>query len=344
MHPEWGTFLRNLGARRDDRGNLHFGNPRREQQAAANQNIVADLSHQSLLQASGHDVASFLQGQLTNDITQITENRAQLSAYCNAQGRMLALFRIFLRDQTYVLQLPATLCERIVERLRLYILRAKVDVKTDDRWVSVGLSGPGVVASLSDQFATVPQTNDDCHTSDGVTILRIAGPHPRFQIIADIDAAKKLWTDLAASATPVGASAWAWLDIVAGIPTIYPQTFETFLPQMANLDLLQGVSFDKGCYSGQEIIARVHYLGKLKQRMYRAHVQGAHIPAPGEPLYAAETCDQPVGTVVDGQLSPTGGHDLLAVIQLARAEAGPVRLGSATGPALTIESLPYALS
>jgi folate-binding protein YgfZ len=344
MHPEWGKFLKNLGARRDDAGTLHFGNPRREQQAAANQNIVADLSHQSLIQASGRDATSFLQGQLTNDISQITENRTQLSAYCNAQGRMLALFRIFLRDQSYVLQLPATLCERIVERLRLYILRAKVDVQTDDRSVSVGLSGPGVTACLSKQIATVPQTNGECHTSNGVTVLRIAGPHPRFQIIADIDAAKKLWSDLAASATSVGASAWAWLDIVAGVPTIYPQTFEAFLPQMANLDLLQGVSFDKGCYSGQEIIARVRYLGKVKQRMYRAHVQDAHIPAPGAPLYAADTRDQPVGTVVDAQLSPTEGYDLLAVIQLARAEAGPVCLADATGPALTIEPLPYALS
>lgn len=343
MQPEWDTFLRNLGAQRDDADILHFGNPRREQQAAARQNIVADLSHQSLIRVSGDDAASFLQGQLTNDITQITENRAQLSAYCNAQGRMLTLFRIFLRDHAYVLQLPVTLCERIVERLRLYILRAKVDLQADERWVSVGLSGPDATASLSRQIGALPQTEDDCHTSDGMTVLRIAGPYPRFQIIADIDVAKNLWTQLVASATPVGASAWAWLDIVAGIPTIHPQTFEAFLPQMANLDLLQGVSFNKGCYTGQEIIARVHYLGKLKQRMYRAHVQGTRAPAPGEPLYAADTHDQPVGTVVDAQLSPTGGYDLLAVIQLACVEAGPACLAGATGPALTIEPLPYAL-
>ncbi|MDX1489545.1 MAG: hypothetical protein R3268_15155, partial [Acidiferrobacterales bacterium] len=250
----------------------------------------------------------------------------------------------FLRDHAYVLQLPVTLRERILERLRLYILRAKVDIQADDRWVSVGFSGPDATASLSKHIGPMPQTNDDCHTSDGLTILRLAGPHSRFQIIADIGAAKKLWTDLAASATPVGASAWAWLDIVAGIPTIYPQTFEAFLPHMANLDLLQGVSFDKGCYSGQEIIARVHYLGKLKQRMYRAHVQTAHTPAPGDSLYAADMHDQPVGTVVDAQLSPTVGYDLLAVIQLARVEAGPVCLGNATGPPLTIEPLPYAPS
>lgn len=344
MQPAWDTFLKNLGARPDDEGTLRFGNPRAEQQAAASQNIISDLSNQSLIQASGDDAASFLQGQLTNDITQITENRAQLSAYCNAQGRMLTLLRILLRDHTYVLQLPATLCERILERLRLYILRAKVDLQADERWVSVGLSGPDVTASLSRQIGTVPQTNDDCHTSNGVTVLRLAGPYPRFQVIANIDAAKQLWAQLAASATPVGASAWAWLDIVAGIPTIYPQTFEAFLPQMANLDVLQGVSFDKGCYSGQEIIARVRYLGKLKQRMYRAHVQAARSPAPGELLYTADTRDPPVGTVVDAQLAPTEGYDLLAVIQLARVEAGPVCLADATGPALTIEPLPYALS
>lgn len=344
MHPEWGLFLENLGARRDDTGTLHFGNPRPEQQAAASQNIIADLSHQSLIRASGDDVTSFLQGQLTNDITQVTENRAQLSAYCNAQGRMLTVFRIFLRGQTYMLQLPATLCERILARLRLYILRAKVDLQADDRSVSIGLSGPDAIASLNSHIGAVPQTIDDCHTSDGVTVLRLAGPHPRFQIITGIDAAKKLWTHLVASAMPVGANAWAWLDIAAGIPTIYPQTCEAFVPQMANLDLLQGISFDKGCYSGQEIIARVRYLGKLKQRMCRAHVRAAHAPAPGEPLYAADVPNQPVGTVVDAQLSPTGGYDLLAVVKLASVEAGPVCLAGATGAALTIESLPYALS
>ena len=343
MHPAWDTFLKNLGARPDAEGTLHFGNPRAEQHAAASQNVIADLSHLSLIRASGDDAASFLQGQFTNDVTQITEDRGQLSAYCNAQGRMLTVFRIFLRDHAYLLQLPATLRERILERLRLYVLRAKVELQADDRWVSIGLSGPDAIASLSEQIGSVPQTTDGCNTRNGVTVLRIAGPYPRFQIVADIDTAIKLWTHLVASASPVSASAWAWLDIVTGIPTIYPQTFEAFLPQMANLDLLQGVSFDKGCYSGQEIVARVRYLGKLKQRMFRAHVRAAHTPAPGDPLYAPDTGDQPVGTIVDAQFSPNGDYDLLAVIQLTSAEAGPVCLAGATSPALTIEPLPYAL-
>ncbi len=242
-----------------------------------------------------------------------------------------------------MLQLPEALRERILQRLRLYVLRAKVDLQADDHWVSIGLSGPDAFASLSSYVRAVPQTIDDCHTCDEVTVLRLAGPYPRFQIITDIDSAKKLWTDLIPSATPVAANAWAWLDIAAGVPTIYPQTCEAFVPQMANLDLLHGISFDKGCYSGQEIIARVRYLGKLKQRMYRAHVRAAQAPKAGEPLFAPDRPNQPVGTVVDAQLSPTGGYDLLAVVQLASVEAGPVALAGANGPVLTLSSLPYAL-
>lgn len=142
----------------------------------------------------------------------------------------------------------------------------------------------------------------------------------------------------------MGARCWAWLDIMAGIPTVYPQTSERFLPQAANLDLLGGINFRKGCYTGQEIIARLRYLGKLKQRMYRAHADTERVPEPGANLYGASAGAQAVGTVVDAQPSPQGGCDLLAVAYIDSVQGEALRLSEPVGPELALQPLPYALA
>ncbi len=130
---------------------------------------------------------------------------------------------------------------------------------------------------------------------------------------------------------------WAWLDIMAGIPSVHPGTNEEFVPQMANLEVVGGVNFKKGCYPGQEIVARMQYLGKLKQRMYRAHFAGEVAPRPGDAIYAPDFPGQSAGTVVEAQPSPDGGYDLLAVIQISSADAGELHFGSETGPRLTLQ-------
>jgi folate-binding protein YgfZ len=130
---------------------------------------------------------------------------------------------------------------------------------------------------------------------------------------------------------------------MAGIPTLFPPTVEAFVPQMANLDLIGGISFEKGCYPGQEIIARTHYRGRLKQRMYRGHVQNPVPPQPGDALYAPNLPGQTAGTIVDAQPSPHGGYDLLAVIQISSVEQGELHLESIEGARVKIEELPYPL-
>ena len=137
---------------------------------------------------------------------------------------------------------------------------------------------------------------------------------------------------------------WDWLDIRAGIPVVGPATQEAFVPQMANLDLIGGVSFTKGCYPGQEIVARMHYRGTLKQRMYLANVGGTQLPQPGDKLFSPEFGEQACGTIVNGAPSPEGGQDVLAVIQIASAEKGAVHWKSPNGPALKFMQLPYPLS
>ncbi|MFQ5936318.1 MAG: YgfZ/GcvT domain-containing protein, partial [Acidiferrobacterales bacterium] len=208
----------------------------------------------------------------------------------------------------------------------------------------LGFAGPNADAILRAQLGVAPEANDGCINKNGVTVLRLPSTVPRFQVIADCLNAEKLWRDTADSVTPVGVSPWSWLDIIAGVPTIYPSTCEAFLPQTVNLDLLGGVSFEKGCYSGQEIIARLHYLGGPKQRMYRAHVRAAQTPAPGDPIYAPDPRDRSVGTVVDARPSTEQGHDILAAINVVDVAAGSLSLRSRGESALTIMPLPYTLA
>ncbi len=142
----------------------------------------------------------------------------------------------------------------------------------------------------------------------------------------------------------VNADYWALLDVRAGIPTVYPETVEAFVPQMTNMQLVDGVSFTKGCYTGQEIVARMQYLGKLKRRMYLAHVDTAEPPKAGDPLFSPQNASgQGAGRVVDARPAPEGGYDLLAVAEIESAENGELHLVGDRGPLLQLQELPYSL-
>jgi len=142
-------------------------------------------------------------------------------------------------------------------------------------------------------------------------------------------------------AVPTGPQAWTWLDITAGVPRIDAATSEQFVPQMVNLELLSGVDFKKGCYPGQEIVARMHYLGRLKQRMYLANIEGAESPQPGDKLYSADMGDQASGMIVSAAPSPDGGSDVLAAIQIESVKGDAVHWKSLNGPRLRFSELPY---
>lgn len=343
MKPEWREFLLNRGAELTDGAVRTFGNPERELRIVTAGDVLADLSHTGLIAAYGEDTAAFLQGQVTSDVRAVSGARSQLSAYCSPKGRMLAAFRIFQRDETLYLSMPRASVEPTLKRLRMFVLRAKVTLEdASDSLVRIGYSGPGAEAELAEQLGSVPAAEHETLTVRGYTVVRIPGPHPRFEIFGELDAMKKLWTALDVRAAPVGGEHWHLLDVRAGLPVVYPETTDAFVPQMANLHLLEGVNFKKGCYTGQEVVARMQYLGKLKRRMYRAHVAAEPCPAPGTALFAAaSTSAQGVGKVVTAAPAPDGGCELLAVVEIASREAGEVRLGAADGPALSFLELPY---
>ena len=305
---------------------------------------IADLSHLGLIRVTGEDRRSFLQGQLTNDIHKVDAGHSQLSSYCSPKGRMLASFRIFERDGALYLMLPAERLEPVLKRLRMFVLRAQVTLEdASEELARVELAG----ACAPDLLPIEPPAEDNAVASlDGYTLIRVPGDRPRFQVIAEPALMQALWEEAVENgARPTDARAWALLDIRAGIPSVYDATAEAFVPQMANLQMVEGVSFTKGCYTGQEIVARMQYLGKLKRRMYRVRIDTDTAPQPGQELFAEGSASgQGTGKVVASAPSPEGGYEALVVVEIASAEGGEVRLGGPEGPRLEFLDLPYPLA
>ena len=345
MKSEWKDFLQNAGAEFIDDCIETFGNPERERRIAHTGDLFCDLSHFGIIAAYGEDATEFLQAQFTNDIKQVDEAHSQLSALCSPKGRMLSNFRIFRREQTYYLVLPYELLEAVLSRLRMYVLRSKVTLEdASDALMGIGANGNKMVDHLGDIAGNLPETVDESIEYKDYTIVRVAGVTPRFEIYGLLEAMKKLWQALDVHATPVGASLWELLNIQAGIPVITVRSIDAFVPQMANMQLINGVSFTKGCYPGQEIVARMHYLGKLKRRMYRIGFDTHEKPEPGTPLVTdTSTESQDIGTILSTQANPDGNFEALAVIQVNEAENSQLKLGDKKGPVVTVLDLPYSI-
>ncbi|MBK1673794.1 glycine cleavage system protein T [Ectothiorhodospira shaposhnikovii] len=345
MKPEWKAFLLDAGAEMDNDRVSHYGNPERERSVAVTGDVICDLSHQGLISAHGEEAAAFLQGQFTCDVGEVNSGHSRPGAWCTAKGRMVCTFRLFNRGDSFYLRLPREQVEAVLKRLSMYVLRAKVTLEdASGAFTPMGLSGPHAESLLGDALGgDIPTEVNTCTRHGGITIIRIPGHHPRFELYGDLESMQKLWQALNVHCAPVGAAQWALMDILAGIPNLYPATAEAFVPQMTNLHLLNGVSFRKGCYPGQEVVARMQYLGKLKRRMYLIHLPVETLPQPGDTLFdPAQPSDQPAGIIVDAQLHPDGGATALAVMQVVSAEAGEPRLGGAEGALVQVAPLPYA--
>lgn len=343
MINEWKAFLQNAGAEFDAGGVASYGNPPRELSIAITGNVFADLSHYGLIAVHGDDAGEFLQGQLTNDVRKVDPQHSQLSGLCNPKGRLLANFRIFRHGDSYYLCLPEDMIETVISRLRMFVLRSRVTLEeAGDTFVHLGLSGEDPQTELQAFAGPLPEEIGQVSARDSLIVIRVPGIYPSYEVFTTTDQAMSLWQKLNVRSAPVGAEAWRLLDIQAGIPMIGPQTREAFVPQMINLQLIDGVSFKKGCYTGQEIVARMQYLGKLKRRMYRAHVDANTAPLPGDELFCAADSEQSCGQLLSVAAHPDGHYALLVVAQISRAESGePLHLGGVDGPPLTLEALPY---
>ncbi len=340
MNSTWQNYLIEAGATFSLDGELHFSALQNELAAAQNSTILTDLSDFALIAASGVDAGSFLQGQFTNDINKISHERAQYSGYCSPKGRLLANFLVWQTGSDYFLQIPAEVAPSVQKRLSMFVLRAKVLLqdKSDD-YVRLGVAGSNAEAAACDIFPGGLAEDLAVRSKDELTLIRLAPQ--RFEVIAPVQAAPGIWQKLAAHAQPVGQHVWSWLNIQAGLPIIRTATQDQFVPQMVNFELIGGVDFKKGCYTGQEIVARTQYLGKLKRRLYLADLQSNDAPAAGDALYSADLGEQASGMIVNAALSPSGSYSLLASIQIASAATQTIHWQSLTGPTLAIRNLPY---
>lgn len=340
MSPDWHS--RSIATQEGGDPGLDPVTPDHNLDAVLSHNTYCRLDHWGVLGVRGAEASSFLQGQITQDIQRIRPTRSHLAAHCTPKGRMLALFRIVHHDTGYRLLLPREQLPALHQRLRMFVLRARVDLSDDsDNCLCVGLGGPDAEALLA-RLYLLPGDVDQVTVNAGLRLLRLAGVSPRFLLLGEPERVATVMAELTPAFTPVGTDAWRLLDILAGIPSVYPQTADQFVPQMANLDSLGGISFQKGCYTGQEIVARSHYLGKLKRRMFRLHLASGHA-RPGMAVMSEADPDQPAGTVVDAAPHPAGGEALLAVLRLEMAQTR-LRLKDADGPPLHPANLPYALS
>ncbi len=345
MKPAWLDFLKNAGAEIDNNTVSSFGNPERERRVLHTGLVMCDLSHHGLISIDGEDATDFLQGQLTNDVRDVSLQHSQLSAYCTHKGRMLANFRLFKRDDSYYLRLPQPLLEPILKRISMFILMAKVSMKdSTDALVKIGVSGPTANEQLAEILSELPEQVDDVVQVNGYSVIKCAGTLPRYEIYGELEAMQTLWGQLDVNAAPVGAGAWESLDILAGIPTIMPETSEAFVPQMTNMQVINGVNFQKGCYTGQEVVARMQYLGKLKRRMFRVQIETSDTVTAGDKLFSKDSkSGQGTGQIVNAQIEAKGGYSALAVIDIADAEAGMLQLHDENGPAISVQSLPYSI-
>ncbi len=270
------------------------------------------------LRVAGADAFTFLQGQATCDLRRIGPARSSLGAFCNPQGRVVATFRILAWEEGYLLLLPAELAEAVAKRLRMYVLRAKVEIQP----TAIGLAG--IAGPAAARIRPLPAETDAVIPTGDLAWIRVLDRDPRWLVVGEPRRIEAMRRELESRPDVVVAddTAWSLREIRSGVPTIHTATSEKFLPQMLNLDLVGGIGFDKGCYTGQEVIARAQFRGQVKRRLYRLAGPLPRTPAPGEPLVdEGETA----GQVIDA--APAGSvRELLAVVRCDRAHSSTIRL------------------
>ncbi|WP_427912158.1 YgfZ/GcvT domain-containing protein [Ramlibacter sp. MMS24-I3-19] len=289
------------------------------------------LTHLGAIRAHGEEAARFLHSQLTQDTVLMRPDEARLAAFCTAKGRMLASFVVVARDpQDFLLVTARDLLPPTLKRLSMFVLRSKV--KLTDATADVDLVGlAGSAAAPSEGLAPWQK--------------REAGPAQVVRLYPADGVPRALWIAPPGTPAPAGATLtaddWAWGEVRSGIAPVTAATVEAFVPQMLNYESVGGVNFKKGCYPGQEVVARSQFRGTLKRRAFLVHAEG--VLRAGQEVFHGGDPEQPAGQVALAAPAPGGGFDAIVAIQLSATQGGQLTAGSVDGPALTLLPLPYAL-
>lgn len=296
------------------------------------------LDHEGLLAVRGADAAKFLQGQVTCNLNYLSPTQSSLGARCTPKGRMLSSFRIVAVEDGYLLAMDRELIASQQADLQKYAVFSKSKLNDESQdWVRFGLAGGDAV--LSELGLQLGDASDSLSSAGQLLAVRLSDG--RAELWAPVAEAARLQSHLAAHLPQAPLNDWLLAQIRAGIGQVFGATRELFIPQMINLQALGGVSFKKGCYTGQEIVARMQYLGKLKRRLHRLRLIGAPLPAVGVELFSP-VHGSSVGEVV---LAAQAGDavELLAVLQEDAVKDARIHLGSNDGTTLTLLDLPYEL-
>jgi len=343
---EWLDFLRAWGGRPLPEGGVGFEDlPADRDRLAADEHDLLCPVECDVLVVEGQAAASFLQGQLSCDVGQVELQQSLPGLFCNPQGRMLASFRLIqVAEQCYFLLMSRCLAEPTAASFARYIALSRgASQRVESAWQVLGLAGPGAALVIGERFGSVPGREGGClHGEDGSLVVQVDAQGWRFACLSPQPLARELWQQWASCLHPVASPVWELLEIRAGRGAVHPATREQFLPQMLNFQLLGAISFSKGCYTGQEVVARIHYRGRLKRRMYRALVeQCSEAPQPGQQLQDSQgrECGQVVNAVDLGE----GRHEMLAVLAEATAEESRMLVSDVSSRPLRLLPLPYVV-
>ena len=300
--------------------------------------VFAPLTQFGLLAVTGDDARAFLHAQLSNDVEHLAPNEARRAGYCSPKGRLLASLLVIARPDGFLLQVSGDIAAGIAKRLTMYVMRSKV--KIADAYATgsqFGVWGRGSAALLRSCGFQVPDVA--LQTAESQECVTIALGDERYLVLGPAQTAAAI----AQGIPQVAAEWWTLAEVRAGLARVTLPTQDQFVPQMANFELIGAIDFKKGCYPGQEVVARAQYRGQVKRRLFRGEVDASATaaPLPGQDLFGGEP--QPIGTIVNVAPRPGGGYELLAVIQSSTIEQGDaIHVGAPAGPAARLAPLPYA--
>jgi len=305
---------------------------------------LCQLTHCALVSATGVDAVPFLHGQLTNDIKSLPNDRACLAGYCSTKGRLIATLLVWKPDdETVLLEMPKELQESLQKRLQVFVMRSKVKLShvTESNAI-LGILGEATAVQLAEWFPTLPAAPYDLVHHEAGVLIRLADAQQtaRYQWVLSKQLFEQIWPTLNERFPILPEQVWSLSEIHAGIPHIHLATQEKFVPQMVNYELIGGINFKKGCYPGQEIVARTHYLGRQKRRMVLARIEHASVQS-GMEVFVGDDESQPCGMVVNAQPNDCGGSDCLIEIKTAYLNEATVKLSS--GEICQWLPLPYSL-
>jgi len=300
------------GGRREAGGRVTFDTPEAPR-LALEATVLTPLAHLGVLDVEGPDAETFLQGQTSAQVSLANGDMAPLTCFCTPKGRMLANAQLMrVAPSHYRLLMDASLVTSLAAHLKKFAPFYKVELRERDDLALIGLIGHEASA-LADVHFDVRSPRPWHHAGNATCqVLAYPGPRPRLLICLPAAQVEEAWTALKAHATPVDNSVWRLHDIQAGLAWLDADQRDTYLPQMINWEALGGISFKKGCYTGQEVVARVHFRGQVKKRMVRAQLEGDTLPAPGSAV--EDGTGKQLGEVIQAEIDAYGQPEILAVM------------------------------